>query len=73
METFGQGFGIANFVVLYYYSRDYLKMDSFNSFSFLVLHEWDSVPIRSDDGSISCLVCVCVYLHNVYIYLYPFT
>ena len=60
METSGQGFGIANFVILHYYSRDYLKMYS-NSFSFLGLHEWDSVPNRSDDGSISCLVCVCFF------------
>ena len=33
-------------------------MDFFNSFSLLGLHEWDSVPNRSDGGSFSCLVCV---------------
>ena len=32
----------------------------FNSFSFRALHVWDSAPNRFDDGSISCLVCVCV-------------
>ena len=45
METSGQGFGIANFVLLQYYSKDYLKMDSFNSFSFLGLHDMPTDPM----------------------------
>ena len=35
METSGQGFGIANFVMPHSYSRDYFMVDSFNSLSFL--------------------------------------
>ena len=42
--------------ILHGYSDGYIFEDSFNSFSFLVLHAWDSVPNRSADGSISCLV-----------------
>ena len=43
----------------------YFVEDSTTSLSFLVLHVRDSVPNRSDDGSISCLVCVYI----VYIYI----
>ena len=65
LETSGKGFGIANFDFPHYYSWDYLKMDSFNSLSYLILHAWDSVPDGSSYGSISCRVCVCVGFSSI--------
>ena len=46
--------------LLHGFSDGYIVEDSPTSSSSLVLHVRDSVPNRSDDGSISCLVCVCV-------------
>ena len=64
LETSGKGFGIANFDFPHYYSWDYLKMDSFNSLSYLILHAWDSVPDGSSYGSISCLVWFLWWLRH---------
>ena len=38
METSGQGFGIANFVMAHYYSRGFFMVDSFNSLSHFHFH-----------------------------------
>ena len=48
------------YMVIPCYSDGYIFEDSPTSLSSLVLHVWDSAPNRSDDGSISCLVCVYV-------------
>ena len=47
-------------IFLHWISDGYFVEDSLFSWSCLVLHVWDSVPNWSDDGSISCLVCVYV-------------
>ena len=51
---------LSNF--LHGYSDGYFVEDPPTSLSSLVVHVRDSVPNRSDDGSISCLVCARVFV-----------
>ena len=61
LETSGLGLFTPFDFILHGFSDGYIYADSFNSFTFPGLHEGDSVSNRSDDGSISSLVCkLCV-------------
>ena len=50
--------------LLHGFSDGYIVEDSPTSSSSLVLHVRDSVPNRSDDGSISCLVWFPLWLRQ---------
>ena len=73
LETSGLGFFLTFQTFLHGYSDGCFVEESLISSSCLVLHVWDSVPNRSDDGSISCLVLrVEMKPKNCYIFLFFF-